>query len=159
MKRFALALAAATLLIGCGGGDSTTTAGDSTTPRTDASTTTTSTTGAQRTCCGFPERTVEAVLTARGPALGCGVRVTVNYVKSSYGGEQGCIAALRAGSAVSAVDVKSVDQHGRRATVKAVPADGPNGGETLTISLVYQRISGASTWRVDAIRSNVPVGP
>jgi hypothetical protein len=172
----ALAVAFAAVAIGgCGGGgsggSSTSSAtnfagannGTTSQGTTDRATSTTSTGGGsapgqvgQRLT--IPE-VVEAVLTSSDPAKACGKDyVTSQYVKASYGDAQGCRQSQTPKNAATSVDINGVAQDSSdpsMANVKAVPSGGVNDGEKLTVSLVKE--DGA--WKVDALKSNAPVGP
>ena len=77
-------------------------------------------------------------------------------MKSSYGDEQGCRAAVEAqGSFSVAVGDVRVDGDAGTAETTAVPDGGPNKGETLTVRLVDED----GVWKVDFVRSDAPAGP
>ena len=97
---------------------------------------------------------IVAVLGGRDPAAACSELATEDYVKKSYGDEQGCRAAVNKRGAFS-VDVTQVKVDGKQATAKAKPAAGPNKGETITVDLVQE----GDTWKVDKALSNAPPGP
>lgn len=82
--------------------------------------------------------------------------MTPHYLRSAYGGLQGCI---KAGSPSSAVanGFRSYEDHteGKRATVIVRPQGGLYDGEKLTVSLVQED----GSWKVDELKSNAPVGP
>jgi hypothetical protein len=106
------------------------------------------------------KRAIAAVLAPQppGPAsaqTACGLFVTDRYLQTTYGTRQGCIRALVPGSAADSVMVGRVIVDGDRATARALPRGGPSSGETITVRLVLA----GDTWRVDSLRSNVPVGP
>jgi hypothetical protein len=84
--------------------------------------------------------------------------VTQHYLDAAYGGRQGCIQAQSPKNAATSVDVGPVTQASnqpRAAAAKASPTGGLYNGEKLTVSLVKE--DGA--WKVDALKSNAPVGP
>jgi hypothetical protein len=98
---------------------------------------------------------VEATLASRDPEQACRTYVTERYVKTAYGGLQGCFRAQAPGSAARFLKSLHARIRGSRATATAIPVGGPYDGATVTASLVLE----GGTWRVDALHSNVPVGP
>ncbi len=138
--------------------------GGSTAPGTTARTTTD---GAKADAEGLPSalgsaravRTaVEAVLTSGDPAEACGRYVTEGYLKRAYGGKHGCVEAQQPGSAAASLRSFRIEQEGGQGGVvgaSAVPRGGPYDGTKLRIGLVFS----ADHYRVDILRSNVPVGP
>src|SRR5262245_23684048 len=100
------------------------------------------------------ERTVHTVVRRDDPNEVCGARVTEQYVADAYGDERGCIASARAAGVVD-VRVRSIEAEASNATAIATPSDGPAAGERLKVSLVHE----GEVWKVDAIKSNAPVGP
>jgi len=84
--------------------------------------------------------------------------VTSHYVKASYGDVQGCMQSQTPKNAAASVEVNAVSQDSNDpslASVRAVPRGGVNDGEKLTVSLVKE----GGAWKVDALKSNAPVGP
>jgi hypothetical protein len=81
--------------------------------------------------------------------------VTARYVKAAYGTREGCVKATQshAGTA-NELEFKKVRVTEAAATVTVIPSGGVYDGQRLTVSLVKGR-----RWSVDALRSNVPVGP
>jgi hypothetical protein len=164
MSRALLSVVGAALLLGaCGGGKETATTMDFA-PPTETSTTATSTgedhgaggpAGQANSAHSSPTSSVKAALTSTDAAVACDQAVTAAYLQVAYGSEGGCTAAVRSGSQARSARLVSVDTAGDRATVKVVPSGGPSDGDTLTVSLVLEN----ETWKVDAIRSNAPVGP
>lgn len=100
------------------------------------------------------EETVVAVVGGGNSALACNELVTPAYLRDAYGDEQGCRAAVSQQDRVD-VAVEQIEIAGATATARAVPAAGPNRGETLRVELVHE----AGAWRVDSLRSNAPAGP
>ena len=101
-------------------------------------------------------RTLQVVLTATTPVDACGDLVTNRYLARSYGGATGCEQAqgdvkpatrVRVGRVVVLPD--SVAQ------AAAAPTGGVYDGERLRAELVLD----GGTWKLDSLRSNVPVGP
>jgi hypothetical protein len=97
---------------------------------------------------------VKGVLTSISPAVCSPALVTKHYLETSYGGHQGCVKALNAGSVADHVDFKELTIEGRQATAVVVPSGGLYDGERLTVSLVRD-----PHWAVDSLRADVPVGP
>jgi hypothetical protein len=164
----ALALAVAIVVIalaGCGGGDEDDTSSSrtaSTSAQAPASTSTTAggddgsvpeTPGSKQAV----RTAVEVVLTSGDPADACGRYVTDHYLRVAYGGRQGCIQAQGPGSA--ARSLRTFRAHSGEvagtASAEAVPVGGPYDGAKLRVSLVQ----GGPGYQVDALHSNVPVGP
>jgi hypothetical protein len=102
-------------------------------------------------------RAVEAVLTSGDPADACGRYVTRRYLKAAYGGRQGCVQAQGPGSAASSLRSFSAQlgQAAGTARAVAVPVGGPYDGVKVEVSL----IQGGPGYEVDALRSDIPVGP
>jgi hypothetical protein len=177
-------VAAAALLAGCGGGGSTSggsppsksaSAGDATatersttSPATSSSASTQSTSTSAGTTTvrsttraakppkpprpspATPAATVDAALTSSRCDL-----YTPRLLQKSYGGLGGCEAALESGGRAQSVDIQRTQPEGKFALVVAVPHGGPSSGETLSVSLIKEN----GNWRMDAIHSNVKVGP
>jgi hypothetical protein len=97
---------------------------------------------------------IEGALASGDPARACERFVTEAYVVTTYGDRAGCDAAVPSGAARS-VKVSAIAVSGDTATAVAVPSGGPSTGERLDVSLVRE----GDVWKVDALRSNVPVGP
>jgi hypothetical protein len=171
----AVALGLAILVVGlagCGGGGDTSsptsTAAERTTTANRGTTTSTTT---RSTAGGSAEshpgslgsetavRTaVEAVLTSDSPAEACGRYVTQHFLSIAYGGRQGCVQAQTPESSAQSLRSFTVDQVGSQgtiATAAAVPRGGPYEGSKVVIGLVFDR----DHYRVDSLRSNIPVGP
>lgn len=100
-------------------------------------------------------RAVEGFLSSTDPAVVCAETVTMGFLREGFGDRNGCLDAQTSGSAADSVEITGIDAQARSARVVAVPAGGPNDGERLKIDLVRD----GPTWRIDGIRSNVPVGP
>ena len=170
----ALAIALiAGVVAGCGGGGSTT-SGAATAPAGGATgsgsaqgtTTGTGTEGASpfggsSAAKGHTVADVlDAVLASGDPSKACaqGDYVTEAYLKSAYGGEEGCVKAQTSGSAAKSVEIQGVvggSQQEGTATVKVVPRGGVYDGEKITVSLVKV----GDNWQIDSLKSNAPVGP
>jgi hypothetical protein len=100
--------------------------------------------------------TLEAVLTGTDPRQVCGALVTDRYLRDAYGGARGCQAAQ--------ADVKPAESAGLRrivilpdslAQASTEPDGGIYDGQTLRAELVLDD----GLWKLDSLRSNVPVGP
>jgi len=100
---------------------------------------------------------VAAVLLADDPSKACrGDFVTEHYLRSAYGGLQGCIKAGSPSSAVaSGFRSYQARTDGARAMVIVHPQGGLYDGEKITVSLVQED----GGWKVDSLKSNAPVGP
>jgi hypothetical protein len=169
------ALAAALLtaaVAGCGGGGGEGSATGSTgaSVRTATQASTQATTGTTTTTAGgnggsgaaahgqTPQQAVTGVL-ARAEPDNClarpGTDVTEHYIHVAYGDTAGCIRAQNEGAVAHSLGAYSEKITGSTATVEVRPAGGIYDGEKLTVSLVKED----GRWKVDAIKSNAPVGP
>jgi hypothetical protein len=168
----AAALAAAAItagaLAGCGGGGGTTTGSQPSTSAggtgtsTSAEGTTTSTGNVFGSGGAAKGHTVSdvlnAVLTSGDPDKACGTDyVTEQYLSRAYGGEQGCVDAQTGGSAAQSVQIEGLASGSQpdTASVKIVPKGGVYSGEKLTVTMVKE----GDDWKIDAVKSNAPVGP
>jgi hypothetical protein len=97
-----------------------------------------------------PAATVDAALTSPRCDL-----YTARLLQKSFGGLGGCEAALGSGGRANSVEIQRTQPEGKFALVVAVPHGGPSSGERLAVSLVKED----GNWRMDAIHSNVKVGP
>ena len=99
---------------------------------------------------------VEAVLTGSvGPALICDELATANYVRSSYGAREGCIAAQKPGALADSLNEFEVEVEGEVASATVVPVGGPYDGVDVEVELVRDR----EGWRVDSLLADIPAGP
>jgi hypothetical protein len=98
---------------------------------------------------------IDAVLTSGEPLLACDLYVTPRYLRTAYGGRDGCTRAQGEKATADSVAVKSVNVKGEDADAVAVPSGGASDGERLEITLVRQ----GGAWRIDRVRSDAPVGP
>jgi hypothetical protein len=90
------------------------------------------------------------------PATACSTElVTARYLRVAYGDRQGCVQAVSPESAPQSLGPYEQRVNGDRARVKLHPSDGTYDGDKITVTLVQQ--DGA--WKVDALKSNAPVGP
>jgi len=101
------------------------------------------------------DRAIKGVLASGVPGLACDRHATARFVRTAFGSRAGCRRSTVPASAARSVSVREIDVRGRTASAKAVPDGGPSDGETIWIRLV--RAGGV--WKVDALRSNAPVGP
>ncbi len=100
--------------------------------------------------------TLEAVLTEQGPRQACGELVTERYLRDSYGGAAGCKAAqvdLKPAKSVRLSRI--VVMPDSLAQAFAQPTGGLYDGERLRAELVLDD----GVWKLDSLRSNIPVGP
>jgi hypothetical protein len=107
---------------------------------------------------------IDLVLTNRAPPLACDPSfVTQHYLNASYGGRKGCVDARKSGGVADRVYLKSLRIVGDHATAVVVPSGGPSDGERVAVYLVAKPRPGSvrarDHWTVDALRSDVPVGP
>jgi hypothetical protein len=169
-----VAALAATLLAaaiaGCGGG------GSESSTSTSAATTTQASTQARTTSTGSittrgtngsggaghgqtPQQAVNGVLIKVGPdncvAGGGSSNVTEHYIHAAYGDTGGCIRAQNKGAAAKSLDSYSQKITGNTGTVEVRPVGGIYDGEKITVLLVKED----GGWKVDALKSNAPVGP
>jgi hypothetical protein len=155
----ALLAAGALVLGGCGGdddGESAPTAGVETTPTVSAPPARQQPTDQGPSDEQLIRSAIEAVLASGDPAAACDQFATEAFVRMAYGDRAGCEAALASpGGAARSVEVSEIAISGESATAVAVPSGGPSSGERLEVAVVRE----GGTWKVDALRSNVPVGP
>jgi hypothetical protein len=100
------------------------------------------------------ERNLASVVSGGDPELVCDELATERFIRSAYGNLQGCRDAVVAQRTVD-VRVVEVAIDGSSARATAIPLAGPSEGDRLKAELVLE----AGVWRVDALRSNAPVGP
>lgn len=100
--------------------------------------------------------TLEAVLVESGPAQACHGLVTERYVRTAYGDQRGCERAQSGRAAADRISVsRVVVMPGSHAQASVRVVGGVYDGERLRAELVLQD----GLWRLDSLRSNVPVGP
>lgn len=102
------------------------------------------------------EQTLTLVLAGNDPSLVCDDLVTKRYLRRSFGDADGCAAAqaqIKTAKRVRIDKVVVLPDSVAQAVVR--PSDGIYDGDTLRAELVLD----AGTWKVDSLRSNVPVGP
>jgi hypothetical protein len=100
--------------------------------------------------------TLQRVLTSADPDEACDELVTPRYVRRSFGDRAGCRAAQSRRAAARTVRVSEVvvtPESTAQAVVRA--RGGVYAGERLRAELVLDQ----GLWRLDELRSNVPVGP
>jgi hypothetical protein len=149
-------------MAGCGGGGTststaTTTAAQGLTGATSSTTTSTSPANpaSSLTAAQGVRAAMEAALASSDPGQACGAYVTPRYLKTAYGGRQGCLEAQSPGSAASSLRSLTAKIHEDEATASAVPRGGPYDGSKATATLIKQN----GTWKVDGLKAHVPVGP
>jgi len=98
---------------------------------------------------------VRGVLASGDPDLACRKYATVRFLAESFGGLAGCRAATNPRSAATSVRLRGLVVNGNRARVVAIPRGGTSSGQRVRVTLVVR----GDVWRVDSLRSNVPVGP
>lgn len=100
--------------------------------------------------------TLEAVLTGDDPRQVCGELVTERYLGDAYGGAEGCEGAQDDAKPAKSVRIRGVVvQPDSLAQASATPTGGIYDGERLRAVLVLHD----GFWKLDSLRSNVPVGP
>ncbi len=100
--------------------------------------------------------TLEAVLSGNDPAVACGDSVTERFLRRSYGDAAGCVAAQKNAKPASDAGVTQVVVlPDSVAQALARPKGGIYAGQKLRAELVLDD----DAWRLDSLRSNVPVGP
>jgi len=100
--------------------------------------------------------TLEAVLTGDDPRQVCGELVTERYLREAYGGVGGCEGAQTDAKPAKDVRISGVVvQPDSLAQASAKPTGGIYDGELLRAVLVLSD----GFWKLDSLRSNVPVGP
>ena len=100
--------------------------------------------------------TVATVLKSTDPGEVCGELVTERYLREAYGGARGCEAAQA--DTKTATDVRLsrvVVLPDSVAQASVDPKGGIYEGEQLRAELVLDD----GVWKLDSLRSNVPVGP
>jgi hypothetical protein len=96
------------------------------------------------------------VLTSADPRIVCDEQVTANYVEAAYGDDAGCRRAQGGASVARDARVsRIVISPESVAQASVVPDGGVYAGDRLRAELVLD----GGQWRVDSLRSNVPVGP
>jgi len=100
--------------------------------------------------------TLERVLTTVDPDVACVEFVTPRYVRRAFGDEAGCRAAQSGKAAADRVRVSEVvvtPESTAQAVVRT--RGGVYDGQRLRAELILDE----GVWRLDTLRSNVPVGP
>jgi hypothetical protein len=100
--------------------------------------------------------TLAGVLTGREPGVVCDELVTERYLQRSYGGRTGCEKAQSGANPAERTRVsRIVILPDAVAQAAVTPVGGVYDGERLRAELVLDE----GVWRLDWLRSNVPVGP
>ncbi len=101
-------------------------------------------------------KTLEAVLAGSDPAAACNELMTERFLRRSYGDAAGCEAALRSAQPAKDAGVEDIVVHPESvAQASARPTGGIYDRQKLRAELVLDD----ETWKLDSLRSNVPVGP
>jgi len=96
-----------------------------------------------------------AVLTREGtPEQACGSFVTDAFIRTSYGGEENCIAARRDEALARSISVGPGDDEDSTRIV-VVPKGGPYDGVRVEVDLLEEDRG----FRVDRLVADVPAGP
>ena len=160
-RRIALALLALAVIAlgGCGGDDEggeTTVAGDG---ATAASGTAPAPAPPRATGPGDQQlirEAIEAVIASDDPARACDRYATEALVVAAYGDRAGCEAAVTSpGGVADSVQVSEIKVFEKSATAVAVPSGGPSSEQRIAVVLSKEE----GIWKVDALNSQVPVGP
>lgn len=100
--------------------------------------------------------TLDSVLTSRSAVDVCGDLVTERYLRRSYGDAAGCESAQQDAKPATNVGIgRIVILPDSVAQASARPDGGIYDGERLRAELILD----GGVWRLDSLRSNVPVGP
>jgi len=100
--------------------------------------------------------TLEGFLAGSDPAKACRELVTERFLRRAYGNTAGCEAAQKAAKPADDAGVEDIMVHPDSvAQALARPRGGIYDGQKLRAELVLDD----ETWRLDSLRSNVPVGP
>lgn len=100
--------------------------------------------------------TLESVLAGGDPVMVCSDSVTERFLRRSYGDAAGCEAAQKSAKPAADAGVRQVViSPGSVAQALARPAGGIYDGQKLRAELVLDE----EVWKLDSLRSNVPVGP
>lgn len=101
-------------------------------------------------------KTLEGFLAGSNPVAACGQLVTERFLRRSYGDASGCEAAQKAAKPAKDAGVADIVVHPDSvAQALARPKGGIYDGQKLRAELVFDD----ETWKLDSLRSNVPVGP
>ena len=102
------------------------------------------------------KKTIEGVLGGSDPAAICGSLITERYVKQAYGDTKGCIRSQSKKAAATNLNIAGITISPEAVAQTSVEVKGGvYDGEQLRVVLVLQD----GNWRLDSLRSNVPVGP
>ena len=159
-------------LAGCGGGGNEKSSAGSRSPAgtssTASATTHTSVTSRSTTSTGTggegeakgahttTRQAVDAVLLSIDQSKTCSRRyVTRHYLQVAYGGLAGCATAPTPPHAARSLRSYHERMSAGHASVTTRPVGGIYDGEKITVSLVKE----GGDWKVDALKSNAPVGP
>jgi hypothetical protein len=99
---------------------------------------------------------IEGVVASGDSAEACERYATEALIVAAYGDREGCEAAVTSpGGAADSVEVSEIKIFEKSATALAVPSGGPSSDERIAVVLAKEE----GTWKVDALNSQVPVGP
>ena len=100
--------------------------------------------------------TLRTVLTGTAPAQVCEALVTERYVREAYGDRAGCVRAQAEAKPAREASVgRIVVLPASLAQASVMPRGGLYDGDRLRAELILD----GDEWRLDSLRSNVPVGP
>ena len=99
--------------------------------------------------------TLRTVLTSADERVVCEALVTENYVREAYGDLAGCRRGQQGGRARAVHVSRIVISPESVAQASVLPNGGVYGGDRLRAELILD----GGQWRLDSLRSNVPVGP
>ena len=100
--------------------------------------------------------TLRSVLTGTAPVQVCETLVTERYVREAYGDRAGCLRAQAEARPASEASVgRIVILPASVAQASVLPRGGVYDGDRLRAELILD----GDEWRLDSLRSNVPVGP
>ena len=97
---------------------------------------------------------IEGFLTSGDPVV-CEQYLTSDLIRKAYGDLKGCEAAQSPQSAARSVAISDLQVQASTATATAIPDGGASNGDKLEVGLVAE----GSSWLIDSLESNVPVGP
>jgi hypothetical protein len=101
------------------------------------------------------EETLEAVLVGGDPSQACDALVTERFVRVSYGDQSGCEQAQSKKATADAIEISGAVVSGEHGQAQVKARGGVYDGQKLRAELVLD----GQIWRLDSLRSNVPVGP
>ena len=152
----------ALLIAGCGEKSEPPTSGpvvtETTTPQTTSTGTTSTTTDGTggQTDEELIKTTVTGFLVTPNDPTVCDDLITPAFLKASYGGRAGCVAARKPAALADNVVILGSKPGQQGATIVTVkPQGGVFAGQTLKVTVVKS----ANGWKIDKITSDAKVGP